>query len=367
MKKNLLMIGMLAFTLSSFAEDRASGDKGNGGDAIVCTDGRVMLLDKYEAQKRNFKLDISGETLRAKVLTIVRRMKNLDPANALKVEKLALAMVSDIEISDSANMKLITLTDDLLTDIDDSLETSVPRECHKEQFIINKKITYAQDTKFEIRSDLWNKMDLDNKAMSITHESIYDWLIELGAEDSRFARFLNGYLAQDEKALDFVTYISNLKKVMSQGVSVRFISKTITPYLDQSLLSNMVTDNALGVVKLSGESSFNNKVCFLEDCTYGRLNSAVWDSKGNITETKATKVCRQKKDPAILKNGKIIFSGCHEWLNQNNDIHFTTGRNEQVRTVKSQNGIKSVVFNDQTVKDVTEVEINELGEIVSVK
>jgi hypothetical protein len=212
----------------------ATGDKGNGGDAIVCKSlfkKHVQLLDRYEGIHQGFDKSLkkglgkSGESLESRVKYLIENYKKIDPIIGSLIEKEALALMSDLQFAhprkrdqfiEGHKPKITQLTLEKLTEIDDSNEIMLPKKilCKKEQMVVNQ-LDIATDIKYKIRGDLWHLLPLNDKALTINHESIYDIFVNLlnpetdsraisvdgfkEMYDSRVARALNIFMAQEKE------------------------------------------------------------------------------------------------------------------------------------------------------------------------
>jgi hypothetical protein len=191
------MRSFFAFFLISLALPTfAANDKGgNGGDAVVCP-GKVILLDFHEMKRRNFILDLPGKTLGEKVESSLNRLSRLDPFSAGILRRFAKELVTGIEVS-GLGLPAPTLyfTDDELTDIPDSLEVSLPKDCVKEQLVIQQEPKFPEDPRYTISKKLWDQLDLDQRALTVLHESWYRLFILQGETNSVATRYMNGLFA----------------------------------------------------------------------------------------------------------------------------------------------------------------------------
>ncbi len=377
MKKNVFMIlGILILSVTANA-----GDKGNGGDVLVCNN-RIVLLDKYEAEKRNFMIDIPGITLEEKVSTLVERLKVYDKYNGENIEETAKSMLIDLQTGETTpnQMQTISFSTDILNDIDDSFETAIPAGCRKEQLIANKNIIYASDKKFEIRSDLWSLLSLEDKAMAIFHEAVYDYLINYGAEDSRFARYLNGFFAQSNSKRTYLDYFTNTLMAAKQGVKMPlYYFNTIHYYkyeLEPKRPVYYKDENQIDRIAFS--TDYKNEVSF--DTKYpAKYNLCV---SGECRKLRFYGIYRNKINGLIslklaaphsltVKNGEIIF-------NKDKEIQTILNKEEKLRKLigitnspyyRQQWGsdIKKVIWNNQIYKAPKSVTFDKDGAITDIE
>lgn len=205
------MIFVALLSLNLWAGDRA----GNGGDVIVCKD-KVEMLDSYEARLRGHRIDIKGATLESKVEFLLKRVEEIDPANAILISTNAKTLLYDILDFEKTGKKLqrsTLFTDDNLVDIKDSFETTIPRNCTIEQLIIYKSRPLFKDRYFTISVFHWKKLSTDEKAMAVMHEALYAFFYKRGWSDSRLARNLNGIIASETfKDYSIRDYLQDVQK-----------------------------------------------------------------------------------------------------------------------------------------------------------
>lgn len=209
---------------TSLSQDHIArnGGVGNGGDAIVCDDGRVMLLDSYEASKMRLTLDLSDEnvktpTLRSMVIVAVKRLQKRDEITASLLYDYAMEMVNDFEkfeINPNARGQHVYLGDDVLVKINDSLHVSTPSGCDENphQMVNQKKPKFKFEYRYEVNKPLWDALTLQDQAMTVLHEAWYRIMIENGATDSRATRYINALVASKEfELLSFSEYFEEIK------------------------------------------------------------------------------------------------------------------------------------------------------------
>lgn len=218
-RRSVFIIPISMFLLSHLAlAEEGGAHVGNGGDAFVCKSGKVFLLDYYEALKRGFQIDLGPKTLsaREKVNLILGRIKHVDPVRSEEFRVRAYEILDDTEIfekNSNANPgKNVRFTNDPLSDVDDSKETSTPKGCEKIQAVIQSTPRFSEDRRYEISIPIWIAMNSSQRALTVMHEVWYREGIETGAPDSRGARYMNGFMASTNAIEpDLAQYLKNFK------------------------------------------------------------------------------------------------------------------------------------------------------------
>ena len=239
-----------------------AGDRiGNGGDAVVCTDGTpVRLLDFHEAKRRGISVEMGSAVLSVseKVGLALDRLSRIDPSRASKFRKSAIPMLEDIaafEKNPSHPTTQIRFTDDVLSDVDDSEETALPPGCEKRQLVIRVRAVFPEDRPFEFYRPLWIQMDSEQKALTVLHELWYGETLEDGANDSRLARYMNGLVASPSfESLRFSEYVSLLRLARD-----RF--QTVIPYYRTVCgLGLSLSFSGIGLVSEDVRDSFGRRI-----------------------------------------------------------------------------------------------------------
>ncbi|MGE3608196.1 MAG: hypothetical protein AB7I27_01315 [Bacteriovoracaceae bacterium] len=203
-KENLRQFGVGTLIALSFCCAKVTlaqtGDRvGNGGDAIVCPN-RVVLLDYHEMEQRDQKLNLPGRSMRERVENALARIKKMDKARAALVESYALELLADLEKKEQGETSLpkVLFTKDILSDVDDSLELTIPAGCEKKQLVVQRAPVFPGDRRYTIAEDIWQKMDQEQRSLTILHEAWYRTFIDDGSKDSRLARYMNSVFASEE-------------------------------------------------------------------------------------------------------------------------------------------------------------------------
>ncbi len=218
MKKLILATILLSSTLLSqgFCGERA----GNGGDVVVCPNG-LELLDSYEMRGRDLDLNLAGFTLREKVEIVINRVKRVDLVRGLRLAVGAEYFLFDLEKNSYRNddLKYIRFTTEKLSDVKDAEELTLPKDCHLEQLAVNMTKTLPEDGIYTIALNHWEKLDLDQQALTILHEAWYQtFLAESRPRTSFYVRYFNEIFASTNyKDMSLKQYLSRLDYAQSIG------------------------------------------------------------------------------------------------------------------------------------------------------
>jgi hypothetical protein len=247
MKLSLSAI-LVLISVQSFASTGA----GNGGDAVVCDDGTITLLDSYEATKLGFNIDIDkvakAKSLRAYVGVAVKRLASRDKYLAKKLYNYSMEMVNDFEAykifsDNTGNYKgeAIYISPDIVGEISDSEHRTLPVGCEARQLVSQLKPERLRDNRYEFNSTLWNQLSLLDQSMTILHEAWYRVMIEDGAKKSVGTRYMNALIASsDFSSYTFSDYIKELKKTEKKNYIIENNSSLI---FDRTLKLDLKTSN----------------------------------------------------------------------------------------------------------------------------
>lgn len=175
----------LSLLISNFAYS-AGVMNGGGGQSVVCRDsgGKIKsaeMLDVFEAR------EIFGLTPRTYSGT-------LDAAVAsLKTDLMSTMDQPDIHLFPiiervQKNMRLVSSAV-VLKPIDDAALVAVPRDCAIEQLAV-----YVDETLLLVSEEIWNSLNVTNRAALVMHEAIYRLERYSDVTDSRRARKIVGHL-----------------------------------------------------------------------------------------------------------------------------------------------------------------------------
>lgn len=214
-----------------------SGGAGNGGDAVICPD-RVFLLDTYEAEKMRFHINLNptktlNPSWRTMVNVAVKRLERVDSFTATKLYDYAMEMVNDFEkfeMYKDARGKHVYIGHDVIGEINDSEHVSMPEGCeeHPRQLVSQRKPKFKYEYRYEFSQSLWEKMNLQEQSMTILHEAWYRIMLENGAENSRSARYVNGFVASTEfESISFPEYLELLKETELKIYTISGSSRSI--------------------------------------------------------------------------------------------------------------------------------------------
>jgi hypothetical protein len=108
--------------------------------------------------------------------------------------------------------KNIYISSDTVGEINDSKHRTLPAGCVVKQLVSQIKKRRARENRYEFNSVLWNKLSVEDQAMTILHEAWYRILLEGGAKDSEGARYMNALLASVQYSqMNFVEYFEELQ------------------------------------------------------------------------------------------------------------------------------------------------------------
>ncbi len=214
---------------------------GNGGDVVVCemNDGTLSyeILDLYEAKFKH-RLDIDALDNGSSLQDYVDyQLKKIDSW-------------SDIEFFESASLSFmdrVIFTSEELEDISDSYHTFIPRNCEIRQIAINDQLGSIY-----INEELWNHLDMANKAALVLHELFYEQMVLINHENSIMARELNAFLHGNSPKL-----FTDIQRSLDRYFSVNYknlsytqmkIIFTITPFTQtkKNLFFNMIRSSTDG-------------------------------------------------------------------------------------------------------------------------
>ncbi len=155
-------------------------DKGNGGNALYCDFGspalpwiEVRFFDNYESLARYslspaFPLASAAADKDQEALQIVNdvlfRLAVKDPARAQNYMLWSGTFLAEARFVAGSS----------LLEVPDSGIGMLPTGCSLKQLIVqNPQPLSKYDARYFVASDLWNKMDSQNRAVGILHEVVY--------------------------------------------------------------------------------------------------------------------------------------------------------------------------------------------------
>ncbi len=209
MNLKLLVSLVFFFSINLFA----GREGGNGGDIVICDQGLVyQLLDYAEAKQLGYELDLEGANYQEKVYNAIDRLKDEFANLKTALKSYADELIEDIETYKhyqdqplpqiNEKLKYSLLTRGELTNIDDSNHKSIPENCSMpKQIIIHEEPKNFMKKRYEIKEDYLTRLNDDNLAGMIIHESLYRFSSTvLLHTDSVQTRTLNIYLSTSKYA-----------------------------------------------------------------------------------------------------------------------------------------------------------------------
>lgn len=194
---------------------------GNGGDVIICSGKKPLVLDVWEQSSLNNGKIALGEPKSSyldKATYAVNRLSGIDEGRKHQYLKRIKSFESETAF----------LADAELTPIPDVLNVALPKDCELKQLAIQQKQVTEKDPKYVINKELWDQLDSDNQAALVLHEIIYREAIQYrNHTDSRMVRKFNGFVLSEDalKGYDSKKYAELLKDLMlpywANGVPVK--------------------------------------------------------------------------------------------------------------------------------------------------
>ncbi|WP_412463151.1 hypothetical protein [Halobacteriovorax sp. RT-2-6] len=183
--------------------------EGNGGDVLVCNDGKyVELLDIYEGRYNfsiysrpvdgSWKIDLGSDELSVeeKVFYALNKIKDSDIKRFQIYSKWATEFFDNIiYVNDEADPFTVELPD-----ISDSGNVILPKNCELKQIAIQRDDRLGNGISYYIDSRYWKALDNNHKAALVLHEVIYrDFRTQPEEKDtnSMAARYYNSLLVSD--------------------------------------------------------------------------------------------------------------------------------------------------------------------------
>jgi hypothetical protein len=213
--------------------------KGNGGDVVVCKDKAVML-DTYEALNlRNYGLGLgaANDSIDTKIKVAIRRIGNVDPFRALVISWLSENFMNETKFVRGVELR----------DIKDSNEIFLPEGCKSQQIAIQNTKVIFSDPFYVVNADLWDRLDNDNKAILILHESIYrassdqwDSSTVRFLNSMAFSTFLDGKRQRDYYELVHGTVLKDTVNAATHGTNLWYFQiPKVSPSLDKFMMAEI--------------------------------------------------------------------------------------------------------------------------------
>jgi hypothetical protein len=274
----LLLLLLIALTFEANA-----GEKGNGGDVVVCADGSVELLDYYEGRHlRNlhpiYELSGDDDTYFA---ALSDRLIALD-AETFKdfpgaVSELRLAFEAAERGSFGATSSVL-FTDQHLVDVQDSEELIVGAGCSVVQIAIQTVKRFPEDPSYIIRKDLFNRLSARDRRGLILHEALYRVFIRrFHAQNSIATRYFHQRISSKEIAkltMEDLLHVLRLLGASSEAFSVQIGGRAFGLKGLQIEADGTLTGVPRGL---------DSRIAISEDVTHSEL-TRIWGGKyGSLT------------------------------------------------------------------------------------
>lgn len=184
---NLLFLVLLSISVYA-------GEKGNGGDVVICKDqtgavATVELYDFVEARIRdNRTIEMGDEDLPVmeKVQTVIGRIRAFDKPRAELMTKWSKEFMKEADFLSGIE----------LMDVPDTGDGVIPVGCELKQHVVQlDKIDPFRNKRYVVNADLWAKLSNTHKAGTILHELFLRVGIYNQHLDSRKARYVNSFFA----------------------------------------------------------------------------------------------------------------------------------------------------------------------------
>jgi hypothetical protein len=220
--------------------------------------------------------------------------------------------------------------DAILSDVDDSFELSIPAGCKKEQLVTQKAPVFPEDKRYTIAEAIWKNMDLDQRALTVLHESWYRTFIDESATDSRFARYMNGIFASHENLnINFAQYLEKLELAKKIGgfsnlagqfmFRVQGLRGDVTYVMDLQIghyddNHNLHLSGSL-LINPTVKASWDQSLIFIRIASKDFYTSdlkAIIDPSGKVLSLKTTAPERIKTIGLIFNNLKMSIKGNFE-------------------------------------------------------
>ena len=184
----------------------AAQERGNGGDVILCADGRAIFYDLYEMEKLHHLTpqipaganwqEISGQ--------VIDRFQGINPSRAYRFRQRLATFLKEAEF----------LSDVEMIDIPDTGIGFFPQGCKLHQLAIQKVPRVPGEKRYLVNQDIWQRLDEVNRAALVVHELILGDAIEDNHPTSESTRYLNALvLANQLGNYNTRTYIDLLRQL----------------------------------------------------------------------------------------------------------------------------------------------------------
>lgn len=323
---------MMSLSLAAIA-----GEKGNGGDAVVCRDAEgeiksVELLDYYEGRVlRKLPVMEFPEMTDEEFFLMFEDLIYLDEHLFQYFQKESLQLMNAIrnylQTGDGKDPSIL-FTDDRLRDVPDSGELIIKDGCKVEQLAIWLKPQFYDDPAFIIQANLLKHMSQKDLRGLVLHEILYKMLwirafhiYQYDMTDSISARYLHQkLLSKPLEKFNFKEYVLFLRGVCNWkcGDILRRKGKSISIYNIKFLEDGTAEATVKG-----------SDVTFVLNAK-GELDRDLTLAKGNILVHAYTQNQFSSQDPGKVGLNTSVFG--YFWIplvsTQNFGLMMPFGENE---------------------------------------
>lgn len=183
---------LLGFMFLTFVSAAVAGERGNGGDVVVCRndDGTIIsveLLDYYEGRvMRKLPVieysDLPDEEFFEKIGKKINSMEDYFVGFSGYNSKMLMENIREYRQTGNWSSPEVLFTEEDLTDIPDSDELIIKRGCKVEQIAIWLKKTYPEDPQFIIHAGLISHLSERDLRGLVIHEILYMALADRNSE-----------------------------------------------------------------------------------------------------------------------------------------------------------------------------------------
>lgn len=200
-----LWAALLLFTITAHA-----GERGNGGDVIICRNNNgsiksAELYDHFEGRARDGRiLDLGAPTLSVeeKVSLVLDRFARVDLKRATLYRGWFKTFFDETKFISGIELQ----------DVPDTGDGLIPAGCELKQLVVQMNDPLRPNLHYTVSKDYWDLLDNDGKAGTILHEIILREFVSpvYRQQNSRVARFFNALLSSTEgeslSVYDYVLY-----------------------------------------------------------------------------------------------------------------------------------------------------------------
>lgn len=184
-------------------------EKGNGGDAVICLDtSKNQMYDAFEAEIRHglspqFPPSLAEDT---SAMPGYSGFQDLDEALRIAGIIIDRAQQTDLSLHKKLKTALLLFRNRVrfvahtnLIDVEDMGMAFLPNDCVIRQLVIQRRPIFPSDRLYTIALDYWKTLNIQNKAVAISHEVLYTVaLSSRKMESSEAVRYFNALLLADK-------------------------------------------------------------------------------------------------------------------------------------------------------------------------